>query len=84
MKKYGVVLIIAFLMQLAFANLLTIRGIRPDFLVIFVLYFAIHFGSYKGVLAGFIIGIIVSLFDSGINIGALSLVYSIVGYVGDF
>jgi rod shape-determining protein MreD len=84
MKKYGVILIIAFLMQIFLSNLFSIRGVRPDFLIIFVLYFAVYFGSFKGVLAGFSVGIIASIFDSGMTIGILPLVYSIVGYSGGF
>jgi len=84
MKKYGVILIIAFLMQIFLSNLFSIRGVRPDFLIIFVLYFAVNFGSFKGVLAGFCVGIAASLFDSGILIGLLPLIYSIVGYSGGF
>jgi rod shape-determining protein MreD len=84
MKKYGVILIIAFLMQIFLSNLFSIRGVRPDFLIIFVLYFAVNFGSFKGVLAGFGVGIAASLFDSGILIGLLPLIYSIVGYSGGF
>ncbi|MCJ7801282.1 MAG: rod shape-determining protein MreD [Candidatus Marinimicrobia bacterium] len=84
MKKYGVILIIAFLLQIFLSNLFSIRGVRPDFLIIFVLYFAVNFGSFKGVLVGFSVGIIASLFDSGMTIGILPLIYSIVGYSGGF
>ena len=84
MKKYGVIFIIAFLMQIFLSNLFSIRGVRPDFLIIFVLYFAVNFGSFKGVLAGFSVGIISGYFDSGIIIGLLPLIYSIVGYSGGF
>ena len=84
MKKYGVISIIAFLMQIFFSNLFSIRGVRPDFLIIFVLYFAVNFGSFKGVLAGFSVGIVASLFDSGMITGLLPLIYSIVGYSGGF
>ena len=84
MKKYGLILIIVFLMQIFFSNLFSIKDVRPDFLIIYVLYFAIHFGSYKGVLAGFSIGIIASLFDNAMTMGILPLIYSIVGYSGGF
>ena len=71
-------------MQIFFSNLFSIRGVRPDFLIIFVLYFAVNFGSFKGVLAGFSVGIVASLFDSGMITGLLPLIYSIVGYSGGF
>jgi rod shape-determining protein MreD len=84
MKKYGLIFIIALLMQIFLANLLSVGGVRPDFIIIFVLYFAINYGSFKGTLAGFIIGIIISIFDGGLVIGLLPLIYSIVGYTGGF
>ena len=84
MKKYGLIFITVLLMQIFLSNLLTVGGVRPDFLIIFVLYFAITYGSFKGVLVGFSIGIIISIFDSGLTIGLLPLIYSIVGYAGGF
>ena len=84
MKKYGLILIIAFLMQIFLSNLLSVGSVRPDFLIIYVLYFAVNYGSFKGVLVGFCIGIIISIFDGGLIIGLLPLIYSIVGYSGGF
>jgi rod shape-determining protein MreD len=84
MKKYGLIFIIVLLMQVFLSNLLSIGGVRPDFLIIFVLYFAVNYGSFKGTLAGFSIGIIISMFDGGLVIGLLPLIYSIVGYTGGF
>ncbi len=84
MKKYGLILITTLLMQIFLSNLFSIGGVRPDLLMIFVLYFAVNYGSFKGVLAGFGIGIITSIFDGGLIIGLLPLIYSIVGYTGGF
>ena len=84
MKKYGLIFIIALLMQIFLSNLLSIGSVRPDFLIIYVLYFAVNYGSFNGVLVGFSIGIIISIFDGGLIIGLLALIYSIVGYSGGF
>ncbi len=84
MKKYGFILIIVFLIQIFLSNLFSIRDVRPDFIIIYILYFAVNFGSFKGVLAGFSIGIIASIFDSGITSGILPLIYSVVGYSAGF
>lgn len=84
MKKYGLILFIVFFIQIFLSNLFSIRDVRPDFLIIYVLYMAVNFGSFKGVLIGFSVGIVASLFDSGITIGILPLIYSIVGYFGGF
>ena len=84
MKKYGIIFIIVLLTQIFLSNLLSVGGVRPDFLIIFVLYFAVNFGSFKGVLAGFSIGIITSIFTGGLTVGLLPLIYSFVGYAGGF
>jgi len=84
MKKYALIFGIIFLVQIFLSNLISIKGVRPDLLIIFVLYVAVNYGSFKGVLSGFLIGIIASIFDSGITLGILPLVYSIVGYCGGY
>ena len=84
MKKYGLILIITFILQIFLSNLFSIKGVRPDFLIIFILYFAVNFGSFKGTLAGFSLGLIAGLFNSGLTVGILPLIYSIVGYTGGF
>jgi len=84
MKKYALIFGIIFLVQIFLSNLISIKGVRPDLLIIFVLYVAVNYGSFKGVLSGFLIGIIASIFDSGITLGILPLVYSIVGYSGGY
>jgi len=81
-KKYSLVLIVVFLVQLLLSNILSIGDIRPDFVIIFIIYFAVNFGSFRGVIVGFGIGLIISYFDSGVIIGLLPLTYSIVGYLG--
>jgi len=82
MKKYSMVLITVFLIQILLSNILSIGDIRPDFLMIFIIYFAVNYGSFSGVLIGFSIGLITSYFDSGVIYGLLPLTYSIVGYLG--
>ena len=84
MKRWGLILFVSLLVQIFLPNLLSIRGIRPDFLIIFVLYFAVNMGSYRGTLIGFGVGIVGSIFDSGIIFGVLSLIYSLVGYAGGY
>jgi len=84
MKKYALIFGIIFLVQIFLSNLISIKGVRPDLLIIFVLYVAVNYGSFKGVFSGFLIGIIASIFDSGITLGILPLVYSIVGYSGGY
>ncbi len=84
MKKYGLILIITFIIQLLFINLFSIKGVRPDFLMLFILYFAVNNGSFRGTIVGFTIGILADLFNNGVSIGILPLIYTIIGYTGGF
>ncbi len=84
MKNFGIILAITFVIQILFINLFSINGVRPDFLIIFILYFAVNFGSFRGTIAGFTIGILAGLFNNGLSTGVLPLIYSIVGYTSGF
>jgi rod shape-determining protein MreD len=80
MKKYFLPLALTCLFQIFFSNLISIGGIRPDFIIIFMVYFALDQGSFKGVVVGFITGLVISLFDNSTTFGVLPLSYSIIGY----
>jgi len=80
MKKQIIPLSVAFFLQIFLSNLISIGGIRPDFIIIFMVYFALDQGNLKGVIVGFVSGIIISLFDNSPTFGVLPLIYSIVGY----
>jgi rod shape-determining protein MreD len=80
MKKYILPVSIVFFLQIFLSNLISIRGIRPDFVVILMVYFALEQGSLRGVVFGFLSGLIISIFDNSAVLGVLSLSYSIIGY----
>lgn len=81
MKKFLIPLIIITLAQIFISNIISIRGVKPDFVIIFLTYFAFNQGSFRGVIVGFILGITLSLFDNRPDFGLLPLTYSIVGYL---
>ncbi len=67
-------------------NLLSIKGIRPDFVIITLVFFGLEFGSVYAIIAGFLVGLMQGLgfFGSGF-IGLSSLANSMTGfYVGFF
>lgn len=55
---YIFLFIICFFLQLILTDLIEIRQIRPDFLLIFVIWFAWHEGPAYGTLIGFFAGLI--------------------------
>ncbi|MEE9166083.1 MAG: rod shape-determining protein MreD [Candidatus Neomarinimicrobiota bacterium] len=70
-----------FLTQLFLSELMTIRGIRPDFLLIFVMYMAMQKGSPTGVVTGFVIGFLEDLLSAGSLFGLASLTKSLSGFL---
>ena len=80
MKKFIIPFVITFLFSILLSSLLSIRGVKPDFIIIFLIYFALDQGSFKGVVVGFFVGLLVSIFDNNPTIGILPLTYSIIGY----
>ena len=80
MKKFIIPLIITILFSVLLSGMLSIRGVKPDFIIIFLIYFALDQGSFKGVVLGFFVGIFISIFDNNPTIGILPLSYSVIGY----
>ena len=73
--------LVSLLFQILLSDFLVIRGIRPDFMLIFVLYVSFQFGSLNGVILGFSLGILEDLISSGSLIGLSSLTKSISGFL---
>lgn len=80
MKKFIIPFIITILLTVFLSNMLSIKGVKPDFIIIFLIYFALDQGSFKGVVVGFFIGLLISIFDNNPTMGILPLTYSIIGY----
>ena len=51
--------------QILLSDFLSMNGIRPDFILIFIMYNSVRFGSFQGVSLGFILGIIADLLGIG-------------------
>jgi len=80
MRKFILPYIIAFAFSILLSNMLSIGGVKPDFIILFLAYFALNQGSFKGVVVGFFTGLLISIFDNNPTIGILPLTYSIIGY----
>ena len=67
--------------QILLSDFLSINGIRPDFILIFIMYNSVRFGSFQGVSLGFILGIIADLLGIGTSFGLSPLTYTLTGYI---
>lgn len=83
-NKHIALFIGIFLLQFFVAELLSIRGIRPDFIFIYVLYMAIQYGSFWGVVLGFCSGLAADLTGIGSYFALSALLYTLTGYLAGF
>lgn len=58
----GLIYVIALLLQITFANLLSVYGIKPDFVLIYVIFISFKYGRLAGGVSGFFSGIIEDCF----------------------
>jgi len=73
--------ILVCLVQIFLAEYLTIRGIRPDFLLIFIIYIAMRNGSMMAIIYGFVFGFIEDTVSAGSVFGLAPLTKSITGFL---
>ena len=72
---------LTFILQFYLSEFMTIRSIRPDFLLIFIVYVSFQHGSFAGVIAGFTLGILEDLSGVGSMFGLAPLTKSITGFL---
>ena len=69
------------LLQMMLSDFLTIRGLRPDFVLIFVVYLSIRWGSLAGIIGGFSLGLAEDFLSAGSLMGLAPLTKSITGFL---
>ena len=74
---------LAFILQFYLTEFMTIRSLRPDFLLIFIVYVSLQHGSFAGVIAGFSLGLLEDLSGVGSMFGLAPLSKSITGFLID-
>lgn len=81
--KYGLVSLSLILIQTKLVSLVTLEGISPDLLAIWVVYIALAEGQLKGTVWGFAIGLVFDLLAGNfLGIGALSK--TLCGFLGGY
>ena len=73
-----------FFFQFILVDFLSIKMIRPDFLVIYIFYFSLINGRYKGIILAFFIGLLSDFTGVGSYFGLTSLTLSITAYLIGF
>lgn len=68
----GLIFVIAIFLQYTFADLMAIAGVKPNFILIYLVVLSIKYGRLFGGIAGFIMGIIEdSIFTAIFGLNAL-------------
>jgi rod shape-determining protein MreD len=85
--KWNRILILAlfvFLVQFFLTSFMTVKMIRPDFIVILVIYISLEYGRLPAVILGFVLGFLVDMAGVGSYFGLSALTCSTTGYLGGF
>jgi len=72
---------IVLLLQTILSDFLSLDGVRPDFILIFIIYVSIRLGPFEGILYGFSLGLIADLLGVSSFFGLSPLTYSITAYI---
>jgi len=83
LQYVGIGIVLLFF-QLTLANWIRIAGIKPDFIMLFVLFVGYREGKIAGILFGFIFGLLQDISAASAFIGISSLIKSIVGFGAGF
>jgi rod shape-determining protein MreD len=78
--KYLVVFIILSVLQTTFCQFISIRGIAPDLIVLFIIYIGMKEGGLAGVYTGFAAGLCFDVYSPQI-LGAGALAKCLIGYL---
>jgi len=77
--RFIVIAYLVLLSQASLVNMMTLKSIKPDFVLLLVIFFALHKGMRQGMFCGIILGFCVDTLSSGI-FGINCLILGCVGF----
>ena len=80
-KRYIIFGLSATILQILLSDLLSIKLIRPDFILIFLLYLTIWEGRIAGIITGFLLGLLVDFVGVASYFGLSALLYTGFTYI---
>lgn len=75
----GAIIVVALLIQLTLINLITILGVKPDFIMVVVVVFSLLKGEKEGSISGFVSGLLQDIFSTGL-LGINALAKTVIGF----
>ncbi|MEJ2049853.1 MAG: rod shape-determining protein MreD [Calditrichota bacterium] len=82
--KYIGLGLVAIILQLTVSDWISIMGVKPDFITLFVLYVGYKEGKVYGILFGFAFGLLQDMVAASAFIGLSALIKSILGFGAGF
>lgn len=82
--KYVGLGLVAIVLQLTVSDWISIMGVKPDFIMLFVLYVGYREGQVYGILFGFLFGLLQDMTAASAFIGLSALIKSILGFGAGF
>lgn len=79
--RYVLLFILIVILQTTLCKFISVRGIEPDLIVLFILFVAIQYGALAGVWAGFFAGMIWDVYSPQTPLGSGIIANSIIGYL---
>jgi rod shape-determining protein MreD len=78
--KYILIFIVLTVLQTTFCHFISIRGITPDLIVLFIIYISMKEGGLVGVYTGFAAGLCFDVYSPQV-LGAGALAKCVIGYL---
>jgi len=82
--KYVGLGLVAIVLQLTVSDWISLMGVKPDFIMLFVLYVGYQEGRVYGILFGFLFGLLQDMTAASAFIGLSALIKSILGFGAGF
>lgn len=73
---------LALLLQASWIDILAIRDIAPDIVIIILIFIAFTRGQIEATLLGFVSGLLIDIYDPGVRLGVNALGNSLIGFFG--
>jgi len=81
--KSSIIVVVLIAIQLTLIPLVSIKGIIPDLIVIYVVIFSLRNGQLKGPFFGFLVGLFFDLFSGGL-LGSAMFAKTLAGFIAGY
>ena len=81
--KYSIIFSILVVLQLTLVPFVSVSGIIPDLILIYIVIFSLRFGQIKGTFFGFAAGFFFDLFSGGL-LGSAMFAYTLAGFIAGY